>query len=1465
MEPIDRESSRIPAILDDTDMIKDPFGMLTQRHAQPIMTSGPACADDLSSKERTVSREAGQDITGIHVQTNKTVFMACDEQEPRDKVVNDESLIMKDVPDDKSELNDVPLLMKDVPEDKPELNDKEGKPITIRTVSKGQSRVGDSLIIQVQVEGVMVEAVIDCGAQVTVIRRDWVQRWLGNLALSDSFQLKGASEHGSMSAMRADKVSINLDGVTVSIPVYVADISDDCILGLDWIRANKATIDFEHGVLFTHSRTIVARYKQGRAGLVPLLEARIVKKTQLQPNELRCIDVAAPLLHSGWWMLQDCQLTPRLMVPNLLMYASRQFIWVMNSSQNHVTLSVGHLIGVLQPVDIFHDNNSCMDVRRLGSTIEDAAREIPEHLTQLLQSGSEGLKADEVEVLRNVLMEYSEAFSKGDHDIGHFSAIQHHIHTGDASPIKQRMRRTPLGYADEEKEHLDKLLKAKVIEPSESEWASPSVLVRKRDGSVRWCIDMRKLNNVTIKDRFPLPLIEECVDALEGCMYFSTLDMASGYYQLEVSEEDRPKTAFVTKYGLFQFQRMPFGLCNAPATFSRAMSLVLRGLSWSTVIAFLDDVIVLGKSFKEHTTNLREVLGRFCSYGMKLKPKKCQMFRSSVLFLGKVVSRTGVSVNPANVEKVLNWKQPVSKKEVEAFLGLVNYHREHIVGYAGIAEPLYGLTKKTPFHWQDEQQQAFERLKMAMTSTPVLAYPNATDAFILDTDASNHSIGAELLQVQDGKERVIGYDSLVLNNTQRRYCTTRKELLAVVMFTRHFRHYLLGKPFHVRTDHNSLIWLLGFKNIEGQLARWLEELATYDMTIMHRPGKDHGNADGLSRVPREGVCNCSPRLIGVENLPCAQSGMDCTYCTKAHERWERFQEEIDYVVPLSVREVQLPISTLLERESNANAPGKNAVELWVTEYSFKDISEMQRKDDDLKDVLDWISHQKQPQEHEVAILSPAAKYWWILRDQLRIVRGVLYHAGESKEVIIAPGELRSFVLKNCHDTPTSGHMGVGKTLARLKNYVTWYKMMRDVIQYVRGCATCNRQKKGAPKAKAAQRSYHVGSPMERVHIDVLGPITETPRGNRFVLVMVDQFTKWVECCAMADQTAETVARCLVDNVVARLGCPLELHSDQGRNFESRIFSEMCTMLEISRTRTTPYRPQANGQVERFNRTILQILRCFLQENFTDWDVYMPLVASAIRSTVNRNTGFTPNYLMLGREVMQPLDLMLPRLTNTNATSDGTGYVKEYQTAFQKAHAIARETLKQSQRRQKRDYDTRIKYQTYDVGDIVLRIRDAGVIGISRKLQAPWSGPWVVQDVINKALFRIKNRTKSAVVHHDKLKLCTDRSFPVWLLRLRQHIMGNPAVDETDDTADIQQNTVGVDGQYDVDGDLRPFWTTLGVTDEEGSVETRGDASDCELPEEADNDLEDIVEQEQLTSRSGRTLRKPAHLSDYTMV
>ena len=256
-----------------------------------------------------------------------------------------------------------------------------------------------------------MEAVIDCGAQVTVIQRKWMESRLNDVILSESVKLKGASEHGIMQASKAEDVSIDLGGSKVSLPVYVADISDDCILGLDWMRANKVTIDFEHGVVFLPSRTIVAHCKQGRAGLVPLLEARVIRKTQLQPNEVQCIDVEAPSVRDGWWLLQDCQLTQRVIIPNILMHKDEQCIWVMNSSANYVTLPVGHLIGVLQPVDMLEEQlGNRREVRRIGSNARVGSKEVPAHLEHLCQASSEGLNPDEIDVLRELLIEYNEAF-----------------------------------------------------------------------------------------------------------------------------------------------------------------------------------------------------------------------------------------------------------------------------------------------------------------------------------------------------------------------------------------------------------------------------------------------------------------------------------------------------------------------------------------------------------------------------------------------------------------------------------------------------------------------------------------------------------------------------------------------------------------------------------------------------------------------------------------------------------------------------------------------------------------------------------------------------------------------------------------------------------------------------------------------------------------------------------------------
>ena len=352
-----------------------------------------------------------------------------------------------------------------------------------------------------------------------------------------------------------------------------------------------------------------------------------------------------------------------------------------------------------------------------------------------------------------------------------------------------------------------------------------------------------------------MPRIDDSLDALRESIWFSTLDLASAYNQVEVVPEDREKTAFSTQCGLYEFKVMSFGLCNAPATFERLMELVLHGLHWKICLIYLDDVIVTGKSFDEHIQNLKEVLSRIEKSGLKVSPNKCCFFTKEVTFVGHIVSDKGISTDPKKIEAVKTWPQPKNVREIRSFLGLCSYYRRFVKDFASVAKPLHNLTEKqVQFRWTVECQTAFELLKSSLTSTPILCYPSTRQQFILDTDASGCGIGAVLAQFHEGREQVVAYFSRVLSKAERNYCVTRRELLAVIESVKHFHHYVYGVPFTVRTDHGALTWLLRFKNIEGQMARWLEILNAYDFKIIHRPGKQHKNADSLLRRPCE-MCN----------------------------------------------------------------------------------------------------------------------------------------------------------------------------------------------------------------------------------------------------------------------------------------------------------------------------------------------------------------------------------------------------------------------------------------------------------------------------------------------------------------------------------------------------------------------------------------------------------------------------------
>ena len=393
--------------------------------------------------------------------------------------------------------------------------------------------------------------------------------------------------------------------------------------------------------------------------------------------------------------------------------------------------------------------------------------ELPQHLVDLFEKSSEGLDDMQKDSLRTLLIEFQDVFAAHDLDLGCFTAAPHRVRLAEGAEVfRERMRRTPRGFEGEEERHLTSMLEAGVIQPSESPWASAPVLIRKKDGGVRWCVDYRRLNAITVKDAFPLPLISDCLESLAENQFMSTLDMASGYWQVGVHPGDRDKTAFITKYGLFEFIRMPFGLTNAPSTFQRAMTLVLRGLTWKSVLAFLDDVLVLGKDFQDHLDNLRSVLERFRQFQLKLKPKKCALFQKRVKFLGKIVGEGSVGIDPENFKAVVDWPRPKCTRDVESFLGFVNYHREHIPNMAEAAIPLYALTGKAPFKWEDSEERAFKSLKEKLLSAEVLALPQNEGMFVLDMDASNEALGGCLSQWQGEVLRPVFFSSKRLTPLQ---------------------------------------------------------------------------------------------------------------------------------------------------------------------------------------------------------------------------------------------------------------------------------------------------------------------------------------------------------------------------------------------------------------------------------------------------------------------------------------------------------------------------------------------------------------------------------------------------------------------------------------------------------------------------------------------------------------------------
>ena len=1219
--------------------------------------------------------------------------------------------------------------------------------------------------MSIVVEGMEVKAVVDSGAQRTVIKKSLADKVCVDKKQS-AILLKGIGKDLVQGAS-IEGVEIKVGNLVTKESLIAADIEDDILLGLDFLSKHEVAIDFGNGSMKFKEQVIQGRLA-GDSGVEPIsMRVKLRGKVKVPPNSVAyCVGELPEKMNSNFCFSPKYDEGIKCLMPSTY-HRPGKFLPVqcVNDTDVTIVMEAGVVVGSVMEADELkgsHEHRRAEAVRvRLAEKVHKKMEDLvlPIHLVSLYENACEGLEEDQKLALKCLLIEFQDVFAASDFDLGCFTAVEHEIELeNEAAPFRMKARRIPPGYAEEEEKHIEELLKAGVIKSSTSPFASAPVLVRKKDGKLRYCIDFRTLNNMTKKVCFALPLIQDMVDSLAGNKFMSSLDMNNGYYQVRVKEDHQERTAFITKYGLYEFVRMPFGLCNAPSTFQRAMNLVLRGLTWKTALAFLDDVMVLGRTFDEHLENLREVLGRFREYNLKLKPRKCTLFKRKVKFLGRLVGENTVEVDPESVEGVKDWPIPKCTKDVESFLGFVNYHREHIPRLAEIAEPLYSLTGKAPFQWDEVKQLAFEKLKETLLSPEVLAIPQNEGGFVLDCDASDSAVAAELSQYQDGVLKPVAFGSKKLSPLQRRYCTTRKELLAVVTFTRQFRHYLLSRPFLCRTDHNSLTWLTRFKDIEGQLARWLEELAQYDISIVHRRGVDHANADRLTRRGDDlDRCDCYRAGTRLEDLPCG----GCKYCERMMRQWSRFEEDVDDVVPLAtkVSEDVLKVRVVVPvRESN-----------WADGLSVKEWIQKQDEDEGIKKVKSWLESGTDPTSNEWQEQSKWTKDLWRVREQLFLEDELLKYRWEdaqqeeSKKLVV-PRSMRDELLRLAHENVVAGHFGCEKTRQRLKMAYFWPGMSSDVELFVRSCMACERNKKGG-KCKVQFEHFTSGAPMEKVHIDIVGPFPKSKQGNMYIVVMVCQFSKWCEAVAIPEQSAETVARAAVMEFFARMGSPYILYSDQGANFESDLFAEVCRLLGIAKKRTSGYRPNSNGQAERYIQTIVQMVRC-TGESQDRWDEKLPLLMAAVRSTVNKSTGFTPNRLMLGREVCTPLQLMLPPESREDRSL--IDFVSRLQRDMEEVHETAREKLKGVQVRQRAIRDPKRRAPEFERGDLVMVVNSATKVGQCRKLSERWLGPLIVTKVLSPILYKVTTRKKEKTVHVERMKRFVG-AVPLWVRRKRRKL------------------------------------------------------------------------------------------------
>jgi hypothetical protein len=889
-----------------------------------------------------------------------------------------------------------------------------------------------------------------------------------------------------------------------------------------------------------------------------------------------------------------------------------------------------------------------------------------------------------------------------------------------SQPTSRGVYRMSTVELDELKKQLQELTDLGFIRPSESPYGAPVLFVKKKDGVLRMCVDYRALNKVTIKNKYPLPHMSELFDQTQGAKYFSKIDLRSGYHQVRIAEGDVPKTAFRTRYGHFEFMVLPFGLTNAPATFMHLMQSIFRPFLDEFVIVFLDDILIYSKTLEEHKQHIQQVLELLRNNKLYAKKSKCEFFQRRIEFLGHTLSSDGKGMQEDKVKAIRQWPVPKSAEDIRSFLGLAGWYQEFVKDFSGIVAPISELTHKgKAFEWTDQQQKAFEQLKKAVSTAPVLILPDKKLPFVVQTDASGVAVGASLNQDQGKGLQPVAFLSQKLQSAEARYPVHEQELLAVIVALKKWRHYLHGTKVLVQTDHKSLIYLQSQPHLSNRQLRWMEFLAQFDLEIEYKKGKENVVADALSR-------------------------------RADHE----------------------------EKAERLNVNTVSSVSSLTANGLVSAIRKAYSQDDKCRAIL----------------RKPTVDRAFHVRN------GVIYK--EQRIYIPDSKSIKQQIMNESHDSPLSGHVGVAKTTELVTRRFYWPGMHAEIKAYVTSCLPCQSNKPSNQVPMGLLQPLPVPSKKwEQVTMDLITQLPQTKAGHDAIVVWVDKLTKQVHFAAtQTSVTAVELAKLFYQEVVRHHGIPSSIVSDRDVRFTSNFWKALWQQTGTKLAMSTAYHPQSDGQTERANRTLEDMLRAYTNYQQDNWDEQLVAAEIAYNNSVQASTGFSPFFLNSGQHPNLPI---VEAVRDADASTNPTA--NEMLQGMTQALQQARDNLLVAQNRQQQYANEHRREKVFDEGDMVL-LSTANLRNENRapKLSPKYIGPFPISRVVSDVAYELMlpaTMKIHPVFHVSKLREYKDGSeqFP----ERAQEQQSRPASEEVIDGEEAWEVEQVVDKRVRKRGRGRP--------------------------------------------------------------